>query len=263
MNRTTRVLVFANITGLAAVLVFNYLSVALPLNGKTPGQLSDQYPNLFTPAGLTFSIWGFIYLGLITWVGCQVAALMNQKLALKIAPMLEKIGWLFAYSCFLNIAWLLAWHWEKLLVSVVIMANLLYILTQLNQAAGVGTNKTSRLEKWLEHLPFGIYQGWITVAIIANITAWLTDFGWSGGGLAESTWAITMAAIGASLAIFMLYRQNNVGHGLAVSWALYGIYRKQIESSGVDSTTVAWAALGLACAVLLAVVWRWRKWMAY
>jgi len=28
------------------------------------GDLSDLYPNLFTPAGLTFSIWGLIYLAL-------------------------------------------------------------------------------------------------------------------------------------------------------------------------------------------------------
>lgn len=164
MNRTTRVLVFANITGLAAVLVFNYLSVALPLNGKTRVSYPINIPTCLPRQGSRFRFWGIIYLGLITWVGCQIAALMNQKLALKIAPMLEKIGWLFAYSCFLNIAWLLAWHWGKLLVSVVIMANLLYILTQLNQAAGVGTNKTSRLGKMagtpaFRHLPGMDYSG--------------------------------------------------------------------------------------------------------
>jgi hypothetical protein len=34
----------------------------LPLNNFTTGQLSDKYPNLFVPAGITFSIWGIIYL---------------------------------------------------------------------------------------------------------------------------------------------------------------------------------------------------------
>ena len=43
----------------------NYLANALPFNNKTTGQLSDQYPNLFVPAGITFSIWGIIYLLLL------------------------------------------------------------------------------------------------------------------------------------------------------------------------------------------------------
>lgn len=34
----------------------NTLANSLPLNGKTTGQLSDQYPNLFVPVGVTFSI---------------------------------------------------------------------------------------------------------------------------------------------------------------------------------------------------------------
>ena len=257
MKKTTRTLIFVNIVSLIAVLVVNFLSNSLPLNGKTPGQLSDQFPNLFTPAGVTFSIWGVIYLWLIVWGGVQVAALFNQKIAAKVEPMLEKIGWLFAYSCFLNIAWLFAWHWEQVLVSVVVMANLLYILLQLNRAAGVGNPGTSTFEKWLEHLPFGIYQGWITVALIANITAFLVSMGWSGGD-SDVLWAIVMIAVGGSLAIFMLFRQRNLGHALAVAWALYGIYLKRIAAG--DTEMVAWFSLSLAVIILLLIGVRWRKW---
>ena len=49
---------FINTLGLVAVLTVNYLANALPINGKTTGELSDAYPNVFVPAGLTFSIWG-------------------------------------------------------------------------------------------------------------------------------------------------------------------------------------------------------------
>lgn len=263
MKKATRTLAFANLSGLSAVLVVNYLSNSLPLNGKTPGELSDQYANLFTPAGLTFSIWGVIYLSLLVWAGYQVAAFFSEKVAAKVAPMLDKIGWLFAYSCLLNIAWLFAWHWEQLLVSVAVMVNLLYILTQLNRAAGVGVSASSTLEKWLEHLPFGIYQGWITVALIANVTAWLVSLGWSGIGISEPIWAVSMAAIGALLAIYMLFRQLNIGHGLAVSWALYGIYYKRISAIDTSTEMVAWAAIALMALVLLSVALRWRKWLAY
>lgn len=257
MKKTTKTLIFANITSLIAVLVVNFLANSLPLNGRTPGQLSDQYPNLFTPAGVTFSIWGVIYLWLIIWAAFQVTALFNQKMAAKVEPMLEKIGWLFAYSSFLNIAWLFAWHWGQMLVSVVIMANMLYILLQLNRAAGVGNSGVSSFEKWSEHLPFGIYQGWITVALIANITAFLVSIGWTGSGN-EALWAIVMVVVGGLLAVFMLFRQRNLGHGLAVAWALYGIYLKRIAAG--DAAMVAWLSLGLAVSILLLIGLRWRKW---
>lgn len=263
MNTTTRKLVLANTIGLIAVLVVNFLSNSLPLNGKTPGQLSDQYPNLFTPAGLTFSIWGIIYLGLIIWVGYQIVALFNQKVAAKVAPMLDKIGWLFAYTCLLNIGWLFAWHWEQILLSVVVMANLLYFLVQLNRAAEVGQSAGSPQEKWMEHLPLGIYQGWITVALIANVTAFLVSQHWMGFGISETYWAIAMISIGALLGIFMVWKRNNLGHGLAVSWALYGIYLKRNASLDEGSETVAVVAIAFTVMVLVAVALRVRRWLAY
>jgi hypothetical protein len=263
MNTISRKLVIANTIGLIVVLVINFLSNSLPLNGKTPGQLSDQYPNLFTPAGLTFSIWGIIYLGLILWVGYQVVALFNQKAAAKVAPMLDKIGWLFAYTCLLNIGWLFAWYWEQILLSVVVMANLLYFLVQLNRAAEVGQSASSTQEKWLEHLPLGIYQGWITVALIANVTAFLVSQQWSGLGISETNWAIALISTGALLGVFMVLKRNNLGHGLAVSWALYGIYLKRSTSLDEGSETVAMIALAFTVLVLVTMLLRVRKWLAY
>ena len=51
-----------------AMIATNYLANALPIGGKTTGELSDNLPNLFTPAGVTFSIWGLIYLLLAVYV---------------------------------------------------------------------------------------------------------------------------------------------------------------------------------------------------
>lgn len=45
-----------------AMITMNVLANALPLNGRNTGEVSDAYPSLFTPAGITFSIWSVIYL---------------------------------------------------------------------------------------------------------------------------------------------------------------------------------------------------------
>lgn len=68
MKKTTKkssrlpLLAIGNVLAFVAVLVVNYLAVTLPIGGMTTGALSDLYPNLFTPAGITFSIRGIIYL---------------------------------------------------------------------------------------------------------------------------------------------------------------------------------------------------------
>lgn len=44
------------------MVTVNALANILPINGIGTGAVSDSYPNLFAPAGLTFSVWGLIYL---------------------------------------------------------------------------------------------------------------------------------------------------------------------------------------------------------
>jgi len=44
------------------MIVFNALANTLPLNGQSTGDVSFKYPNLFQPSGITFAIWGVIYL---------------------------------------------------------------------------------------------------------------------------------------------------------------------------------------------------------
>ena len=263
MKSSTRTLVLVNALAFVLVLVVNYLANALPLNCKNTGELSEQYPNLFTPAGLTFSIWGVIYLWLLVFVSYQIVAIFRPALAARVEPIVDKIGWYFAITCIFNVAWMFAWHWEQVGLSVLIMLGFLFTLLRLNEIIGVGLFKTNPLEKWISHVPFGIYQGWITVATIANITAFLVDFGWRGGALGEVFWTILMITVGAAAAVFILFRQNNLGHGLAVAWALYGIYLKRNIALETGSDTVALVALAAMAIVLGITVLRWRRFVAY
>ena len=46
------------ILSLILTLTVNFLANALPLNDLLTGEVSDQFPILFVPAGYVFSIWG-------------------------------------------------------------------------------------------------------------------------------------------------------------------------------------------------------------
>ena len=116
---------YLNLIAFVFMITMNYLANALPLNGKTTGQLSDQYPNLFTPAGITFSIWGVIYLLLLVFIILQLWG-SQQKLV-------SSMGWAFVASALFNGLWILAWHYERTGLSVLIMLGLLASLIFINQ----------------------------------------------------------------------------------------------------------------------------------
>lgn len=74
-----KILANANIAAFVAVIIINFQAVNLPIGGMTTGALSDLYPNLFTPTGLTFSIRGLIYLALFGFVIRQMVDLFKKK----------------------------------------------------------------------------------------------------------------------------------------------------------------------------------------
>jgi hypothetical protein len=251
-----RILILINTLAFAGVLWVNYLANALPLNGKTTGALSNQYPNLFTPAGLTFSIWGVLYLWLMIFTGVCLWGLLSSKTLQKVAPSIHQISLFFALGSLLNIAWIFAWHWEQLALSVAIMIGLLASLVVLNRQL---YQPASTTPTWIK-IPFGLYQGWITVALIANVTAWLVALGWRGGVVSEGLWAVLMITAGTIIALFFGTKQRNLGHVIAVLWALTGIVLKRNGASEAGSAMVAGAAIA-GIGVLATVVSNsfWKK----
>ncbi len=61
-NRLIFMLATLNLIGYLVMVAANGLANALPINDITTGKVSALYPNLFVPAGITFAIWGLIYL---------------------------------------------------------------------------------------------------------------------------------------------------------------------------------------------------------
>ena len=105
-RRSQTFLSILNVIGFLGTIIVNGLANALPINNKTTGELSDQYPNLFVPAGLTFSIWGIIYILLAIFVVYQVIITFKKdKVGL---DAFKKIGYLFFISSLLNMGWIFA-----------------------------------------------------------------------------------------------------------------------------------------------------------
>jgi hypothetical protein len=253
----------SNIIAFFLMVFVNYLSNALPINGNTPGQLSDKYVNYFVPAGLTFAIWGIIYSWLLVFVGYQLVSLFSKGLAQKVDPIIAKLDWLFVISCGMNVAWLFAWHYELVAISVLIMLLFLAVLLLNFLNIGVGLNKVSQLEKWISHAPFSIYLGWISIATIANFTALLVDIQWLGLGIATADWAKIMIVIGTVITAFVLWQRNAIFYGFVVLWAFWGIHLKRVAIGDAPSLAIDTIVYGCMGFLLLLVIIKTKRWFDY
>jgi benzodiazapine receptor len=244
-----RVKQILNWLGLIVTLAVNAAANALPLNGKTTGEISDSIPTLFTPAGYVFSIWSVIYLGLLIFAWYQ-----SQR-AQRTADFQERIGYWFFIGCVFNSAWIVAWHYEQFPLTLALMLGLLVSLLAIYLRLDVGRRTVSAAEARWVHLPFSIYLGWISVATVANVSTVLYTSGWNGGPLSPELWTVIMVAIAALLGLAMVILRNDVGFPLVIVWALVGI---AVARSAIPLIAVASAAS--AAVVLIAwVVARLRR----
>ena len=246
MNKSRSILLLAvlNSLGFLGTVIINALANILPINNKTTGELSDQYPNLFVPAGLTFSIWAVIYLLLAIFV--IYALIIAIKKDDQNSLFIEKIGLFFFVTSVLNMSWIFAWHYENvplsLLVMFLLLASLIMIYIRLN--IGISDSKTS--EKYLVHLPFSVYLGWITIATIANVTALLVDIKWNTFGLGEQFWTVVVVIVGIFITLFILFKRKDIFYCLVVDWALIGILIKRISTNTIpDQSVIITAIVGL------------------
>ncbi|MDW7690935.1 hypothetical protein R9C00_20735 [Flammeovirgaceae bacterium SG7u.111] len=243
-SKPTKRYILLNIIGFIATIVLNGLANALPLNGKTTGELSDAYPNLFVPAGFTFSIWGIIYLLLLIFIVYQISLLTKKKV--DTANFIGKIGGWFFISSLANASWIVAWHYEQVEISLLIMLVLLVSLIKIYRSLKIGVSNVPQKEKWMVHVPFSVYLGWITIATIANTTALLVDLGWDGFGIDQQYWASIMIGAGIIIALLMVVRRKDLFFNAVVFWAIYGIYAKRSNSDILpDSSVEAISVIGM------------------
>jgi hypothetical protein len=253
---------FLNLVGFLAVVIINYLATTLPLNNKGTGELSDQYPNLFVPSGLTFSIWGAIYILLAIYVVYQLIVAFKANPGDK--SFIEKIGILFFVSCVFNSGWIFAWHYEIVWLSLILMLGLLGSLLAIYLRLNIGKSDEDNKIKGMVHIPFSVYLGWITIATIANVTALLVDLGWNRFGLSEQFWTILVLAVGIIIALAMLFLRNDIFYNLVVLWSFLGILLKRLGDKATPALfVIILTGIGMAVITIGIIVQAVRRKQLY
>ena len=238
----TKLLSLLNLIVTFLLIYWNYLSNTGFVRGKTIGELSAKYDSLFTPAGYAFSIWGIIFLGLIAF-GIFAVYLAFKKPDKY--PHVEKAIPLMIVTNLLNGAWVYLWLTENILLSVfcmiLIFLSLLRIVINLRMEIWDAPCKVIVLVWW----PIDLYFGWIMVALVANVSAYLNSIGFSLG-LKENTWGIIIIGVVTLINYLLVQKRNLREVALVAIWAFIAIAVRHWETE----TELSYVAL-LGAGVLL------------
>ena len=257
MVTNTRALVVYQLLFFALMITMNALANGLPLNGYTTGEISAFYPNRFVPAGFTFSIWGIIYLLLLGYTVYSISLLWKKN---ETNPLLKPVIYVanyFTLTCALNGVWILMWHLLQIELSLLFMLWLLATLILIYVKLQAHRNELKGMQTLFLYIPFVVYLGWISVATIANVTALLVHYNWSGFGISEEAWSCIMIGIATLLSFYFSIAQRSFIYSVVIAWSFFGISVSQ--SSSRQITLFAYAGIFLIIVTVSAYLLIIRK----
>ena len=236
-----------NMLAVLFTIGINYYSQLYTINGNRVSDMSNKYDNLFTPAGYAFAIWGIIFLSLLIFAGYQIYRTIIRK---KTFDFISQSGLWFALATVGTGLWVVVWLYDYTLVSVLVMLVILFSLIKVvvntDMERWRAPAKTIVFGWW----PISIFTGWIAVATIANISAYLSKLGWDGGPLSAISWAIVMIIIATLLNLVLIFTRGMREFAVVGVWALYAIYVRHQNSYD----TIAMTALICAAIILFSVL---------
>ncbi len=229
------------------MIVINVLANTLPINGVDTGMISDAYPNLFAPAGITFAIWGVIYVLLLLFTIYQLGIInKNDEIS---NELLNKIGTFFIISSIANSVWIFTWHYQIIWLSMIFM--IIILISLINIVMACKEERLSAKEKFFVKVPFSIYFGWISVATIANATALLVSLNFNGFRIPEYIWTVVVIIIGAIIGIITLLYNRDYFYGLVFIWAYIGIIIKHITVfNSMYTSVIVTTTICIICFIL-------------
>jgi hypothetical protein len=211
----------------------------------------DSDATYLAPASSAFSIWSAIYLGLIAYTVWQ--AFPSQRADER----QRALGYWIALTMVLNGVWLVVAQFLSLILTVVAIVVLLIVLAITLRKAVVSWPPRGWVDRILIDGVTGLHLGWVTLATIANLTAWLTQNGqpeWEDN--AHLLGVLVLVAV-AVIGVAISWATQRLAPALALSWGLswlaVGRLTGQPESEPIGYTATAVAVVVLVAGIAFTV----------
>ena len=209
------------------------------------GGALDADATVLAPGRPAFGIWTVIYVLMVAYAVWQALPSQRTRSRQRVA------GWWVAATAVLNGAWLLTAQFLNLpatvlaiIVLLVALAGTLRVL-QVRPAEGI-------VDRLLLDGTVGLHLGWVSLATVANITAWLAaDVVAPMDADAAAAWGVGVLVVVALIGAAIGWRTGRIAPGLAMAWGLVwiGVERTTGEPQAVPVAIAAW----IAAAVVLIV----------
>jgi hypothetical protein len=238
--------------------------VGVPIGGDRSGVPDPP----LVPLGYAFSIWGPVFLG------CLLMALMYCTRAWRVDRALHALAPWFGAAMAACTLWSVVASYVELVLGQgwwgLTIPNFLLILVPLAMGLASWTRELARMGgarasrgAWLVGCTLGLYAGWCTAAIFANVAAWLAsppmlNFGWNEGVI-----SLVLVVCAGAVAHAALWKAAGawcanacIALTCAVVWALVAIGLKNIGAQPEAERVLGVVAFVLAASLAAAlIVW--------
>ena len=220
---------WAFLAAVVLLIVLNYLSTSIPFGGQTVAQVSNEFKTLVTPAGYAFSIWGVIYLALLVFAVFQ----LNKGKSIRFFKLVFPY---FLVNVVSNVLWLIAFQHELLGLSVLIMlitlGTLIVIFTYFYRLR----KALSTTHQYFFQVPFSLYFGWISIATIVNISAYLHSLELPVFENSPELFSMIILIAGAILGLYILVAKKDYIYAIVMVWAYMAIWAQHSDADLVNNT---------------------------
>ncbi len=155
--KKTQILAILNLLALLVHVTFAYLTQFKLINDQDVGQVADTFNSLFTPAGITFAIWGVIYTALLFFCIYHIRMVFRKKRTDVANENLKRMGVWFILNNIGASAWLLVWTNGMISASVGLIVFQLITLIILNLRLHIHDRHASIDSKIFTQFPLSIY----------------------------------------------------------------------------------------------------------
>ena len=201
------------------------------------GGVFSSEATLIAPGVPAFSIWAVIYVGL--FVVTLWYWLPSDRTAVRLGP----IAGLVAASMLLNAAWILVVQASLVPLSVLVIATLAVVLGMLNDRLS-RSRPSSRVEALVIDGTFGLYLGWVSVAVCANVASALVDVGTAATGIGATVATVAVLALVGVLGWVLSRRlPGRLGIPVGIVWGLAWIAYQRSHGAPESMPVALFAAV--------------------
>jgi len=241
-NVLRRLLILA--AALFAVAI-SYGQIALGW-GQSPAEFAADGNSTLRVAGYAFSIWGLIYLGLLTYAVRQLLPGARETATLR------AFGWP-SLLALLGIGWWVlaaAFDQEVMTIVLIVGSAVVLLIPMLRHAAVIRALAAGDRDRWLTVTPLALLAGWLSIAAPVNLITVATGNGDLPAALPPTGWASLAIAGVVLLALTVTARTRLLAYPLPIAWGLLGAF----VAEQPRNPELAWVALAAAVIVFVGAI---------